>query len=508
MTTTAKIATLGATLTSNWIGVAESNGKLYNMPWDATDILIVDIATQAATRSNMGASLTGTRKYSSAVVGADGKIYGIPRDATTILIIDPVAGTATESNMGADLSGADKWHNGFVSTYDNKIYCCPVSATDILIIDTSLGTATRSAMGATLPGSYGFVGCVLGNDGKIYGIPYNATDILIIDPSAGTATLSAMGATLTGTQKWAGGAVGPDGKIYAAPRDATDILIIDTTAGTASRSSMGATLTGTYKWVGFSLGSDNRLYAAAKDANDILVIDTNAGTATRETFGIAFSGADKWLSNITASDGKIYSTPRDAGLFLIIDPSGSGVVWDATSQAYNPAWAASSAVECYRQQILASSIIRGSNRIKLGFQGRADLSYTIKKVSIAEKDTAEGSIVDSTWTKVTFDGNFVATWGTDSATVPVDDIKWSDQIDFALDESKDYYVTFMMGSAGTVLTTPAGYSELYFATDHADDLDWAGYSTRAQRIHALTEIWATEGGGFHSNMVMALELIL
>ena len=40
-----------------------------------------------ASRSAMGATLTGTSKWYGGVLGPDGKIYGMPYDSTDILII-------------------------------------------------------------------------------------------------------------------------------------------------------------------------------------------------------------------------------------------------------------------------------------------------------------------------------------------------------------------------------------------------------------------------------------
>ena len=84
-----------------------------------------------ATRTAMGATLTGTNKWVGGVLGPDGKIYGIPNDATDILVIDPVAGTATRTAMGAPLTGTNKWHGGVLGP-DGKIYGIPRNATDIL----------------------------------------------------------------------------------------------------------------------------------------------------------------------------------------------------------------------------------------------------------------------------------------------------------------------------------------------------------------------------------------
>ncbi len=315
---------MSATLTGSvkWTGgVLGPDGKIYGIPYDATDILIIDPVAGTATRSAMSATLTGSAKWTGGVLGPDGKIYGIPYDATDILVIDPAAGTATRSAMSATLTGSAKWTGGVLGV-DGKIYGIPRGSTDILIIDPAAGTAARLAMGATLTGTTKWIGGVAGPDGKLYAIPHDAADILIIDPVAGTATRSAMGATLSGSGKWAGGALAPDGKIYGIPYDATDILIIDPAAGTASRSSLGATLTGTVKWIGGVLAPDGKIYGMPCNATDIVIIDPVAGTASRSALGATLSGAIKWFGGVLGPDGKMYALPFDstdilaAGTFL------------------------------------------------------------------------------------------------------------------------------------------------------------------------------------------------
>jgi len=87
-----------------------------------------------ATRSDMGATLTDSSKWHGGVLGPDGKIYGVPHNSTDILIIDPVSGTATRSDMGATLTDSSKWAGGVLGP-DGKIYGVPLNSTDILIID-------------------------------------------------------------------------------------------------------------------------------------------------------------------------------------------------------------------------------------------------------------------------------------------------------------------------------------------------------------------------------------
>jgi spore maturation protein SpmB len=314
-------SSMGATLSdaAKWIGgVLGPDGNIYGMPFNVTDILIVNPVAGTAMRSAMGATLTGTGKWLGGVMGQDGKLYGIPADSTDILIIDTVAGTASRSAMGATLTGSGKWRGGVLAP-DGKIYGIPFDATDILIIDPVAGTAVRSAMGATLTGTNKWIGGVLGPNGKIYGIPCNSTDILVIDPVAGTASRSAMGATLTGTGKWFGGALGPDGRIYGIPLDSADILIVDPLAGTAARSAMGATLSGGGgKWGGGALGPDGKVYGIPFNSTDILIIDPVAGTATRSALGATLTGGVKWGGGVLGPDGRIYGMPYDSTDVLLV----------------------------------------------------------------------------------------------------------------------------------------------------------------------------------------------
>jgi alpha-tubulin suppressor-like RCC1 family protein len=317
---------MGADLTgeAKWFGgVLGPDGKIYGIPLNATDILIIDPANGTATNSNMGADLTGEAKWSGGVLGPDGKIYGIPLNATDILIIDPVNGTATLSNMGADLTGEAKWSGGVLGP-DGKIYGIPLNATDILIIDPVNGTATLSNMGADLTGEAKWFGGVLGPDGKIYGISYNAQNILIIDPEADSATLSNMGADLTSNFKWSGGVLGPDGKIYGIPYNAQNILIIDPANDTATRSNMGANLTGDLnftsdaKWQGGVLGPDGKIYGIPWNVEDILIIDPEADSATLSNMGADLTSNFKWSGGVLGPDGKIYGIPFSAQDILII----------------------------------------------------------------------------------------------------------------------------------------------------------------------------------------------
>jgi hypothetical protein len=184
------LALLGAT-----VGRGQIVLDWYTMPivggcfpvWDKTPYTSGDISTfmsclaanfnqtQTVSSTLVGATLSGSAKWSGGVLAPNGKIYGIPRNATQVLEFDPATNTSTL--VGATLTGTNKW-----------------------------------------------IGGVLAPNGKIYGIPFSATQVLEFDPVAGTSTL--VGATLSGGGKWSGGVLAPNGKIYGILFNATQVLEI------------------------------------------------------------------------------------------------------------------------------------------------------------------------------------------------------------------------------------------------------------------------------------------
>lgn len=171
------------------------------------------------------------------------------------------------------------------------------------------------------------------------------------------------------------------------------------------------------------------------------------------------------------------------------------LAWSANTQAGDSVWKDSSVSYCVRLLVQGSQLTNGGDHVQLGFQGRANGDYSIQEVSIAERDVNgnEGDVVDSTWTKVTFDGNSSTTWSTDSTTVPAGQVKYSDPIPFQIKAGNDYYVTFKIDTPSVYLNPPSTYRELYFdSADHAGDIDWSGNGYLAtQDYHALASIYVS-----------------
>jgi hypothetical protein len=306
------------------------NGKIYGVPHDAEDILVIDPATDTATRTDFGTALgAATEKWSGGALGRDGKIYCAPQEADEVLIIDPIAGTATLTDFDIDLSSTPqgdgrttKWQ-GAIAAPDGKIYCIPFSANDILIIDPLTQTVTRSTLGATIPlntsgGVFRWFGGVLAPNGKIYCMPRNSGMVLVIDPLNNSATTTNFGLTLSDSTKWIGGVLGANGKVYGVPRTATDVLVIDTSNDTATRTDFGLDLSAANKYQGGVLAPNGKIYCVPRAATDMLVIDPATETATTTNFSIDMSGSTKYLGGTLANNGKFYCIPRNVADILVV----------------------------------------------------------------------------------------------------------------------------------------------------------------------------------------------
>jgi hypothetical protein len=178
-------------------------------------------------------------------------------------------------------------------------------------------------------------------------------------------------------------------------------------------------------------------------------------------------------------------------------------VWNANANIGDN-WQDSSVSYCVRLLIPGSQILNSGDAIKLGFQGRSSGDYTMKSVSIAERDQNGnlGDVIDSTWKKVTFykeNETYISdplasdSWETYSVVVSAGVETISNPINFNIVQGRDYYVTFKIETPSVYINPPSGYSELYFeSADHTQDLDWSevGFGT-TRDYHALSNIYIT-----------------
>jgi hypothetical protein len=164
-------------------------------------------------------------KWMGGVLAGNGKIYLVPHDAEEVLIIDPATDTYDRTTIFG-LAGTGKWDGGVLSA-NGKIYLVPHDAEEVLIIDPATDTYDRTTM-VGLTGGVKWGGGVLGGNGKIYLAPRNAEEVLIIDPVTDTYDRTTLVGLTTSSHKWVGGVLGAHGNIYFAPREAEEVLIIHT----------------------------------------------------------------------------------------------------------------------------------------------------------------------------------------------------------------------------------------------------------------------------------------
>jgi hypothetical protein len=214
-------------------------------------------------------------------------------------------------------------------------------------------------------------------------------------------------------------------------------------------------------------------------------------------------GANVITVAVTDTEGQVSTNSLAVQYTPESSPGSEITAWNSTVNLGDSSWSNSVVTYCARLLIPGSQIATSGSAIKLGFQGRSSGDYTIKSVSIAERDPngGLGDVVDSTWTKVTFDGKgpFYSgnlsgdSWENYVVTIPQGVEKLSNAIDFDIKPGTDYYITFKIQSPSVYLDAPSGYQELIFNnTDHTQDIDWSGTGfTVIQDYHALSNIYIT-----------------
>lgn len=199
-------------------GSLASDGKIYCPGIRSKRTLVIDLVAGTASTSvfpPIGTAddpLANPSNWAGGVLAPNGKIYGVPFGATNVLEIDPVAGIQT--TFGSLSSDNSKWYGGVLAP-NGKIYCTPNASTSILKIDPVARTATT--FGNTLSvisSSEDIYGGIVGADGKIYYTLYNSNKILRLDPD--TEQLSVYH-TMSDYASFGAAVLAPNGNIYGIP---------------------------------------------------------------------------------------------------------------------------------------------------------------------------------------------------------------------------------------------------------------------------------------------------
>lgn len=158
---------------------------------------------------------------------------------------------------------------------------------------------------------------------------------------------------------------------------------------------------------------------------------------------------------------------------------GGSTVWAASSQIPSSSWLDSGFTGLsVRVLIKNANITEDASAIRVVLKGRASSAYTVTKVSIVERD---GSGLDAvgTITNVTFGSTWAA-----GVTVPQNGQATSDDISFALDNTKDHFITYYAsGSVGAVRSGTGTDSTWFVSGDIAGTADWEGQTIASSWPH-------------------------
>jgi hypothetical protein len=92
----------------------------YQPLWDASDNASIT-------------GLTGTAKWYGACLAPNGKIYCVPCNSTEVLIIDPATDTAETTSITGLSADTTKWYGACLAP-NGKIYCVPCNSTEVLVV--------------------------------------------------------------------------------------------------------------------------------------------------------------------------------------------------------------------------------------------------------------------------------------------------------------------------------------------------------------------------------------
>ncbi|MEM2120624.1 MAG: hypothetical protein QXR93_06050 [Archaeoglobaceae archaeon] len=252
---TGETKTIDVILGSNkWRGAAVVGNKVFCAPYDAENILVIDVSEYTVSYLSHPDVGTTSGKFWGAVA-KDKKVYFIPHNAITVLYYD----TETQ-NFGTigNLTGNAKWAGGALAV--ERIFCAPYDSASVLIIDTTnntvsttgslagsgkcigaaanpwetfvvfapfnhnvvrtINTSTLAISGPSISASSQVsAGIIPLANGGFVCVPYNHSKFIYVTPDLGTATEIDTG--LTASAKYMGGCLYLDGTVYFAPYDET-----------------------------------------------------------------------------------------------------------------------------------------------------------------------------------------------------------------------------------------------------------------------------------------------
>ena len=201
----ADVTTIG-NVASQWGysgGCLGPNGKIYCMPYNANNVLIINPSNNTTTTVPM---IGQGSQYRCAITAQDGNIYGIPQQEDKVCIINP---------------------NTFAVSC---VFTGSISGTTLTVTAVSSGTITNGVVLSTTPITSGtiIVNQLTGTTGGIGTYTVNISQTRSSQSISGVSGLTYITGAGAGGDKWFGGVLAPNGIIYGVPFSSPSVLQIKT----------------------------------------------------------------------------------------------------------------------------------------------------------------------------------------------------------------------------------------------------------------------------------------
>jgi hypothetical protein len=187
-------------------GCLGPNGRIYCMPYNSNNVLIINPSNNTTTTIPMIGAASGAQ-YRCAITAQDGNIYGIPQQENKVCIINP---------------------NTFAI---GTVFTGSISGTTLTVTAVSSGTITNGTVLSTSPVTSGtvIVNQLSGTTGGIGTYTVNISQTRSSQSITGVIGLTYItGAGSSGSLKWFGGVLAPNGVVYGVPFSSSSVLQIKT----------------------------------------------------------------------------------------------------------------------------------------------------------------------------------------------------------------------------------------------------------------------------------------
>lgn len=301
-----------------WGTVLVPDGRLFMIPFNATQIGIIDTQTNAWTPA--GATLAGTNKWAGGCIAGNGLIYCAPATSNDILVINPLLAPSNPNfftTIATGTTGTLKWRGAATSADGRFVIFNPNTSNDVMRLDTTNNSITFIPTGLT--GTEKFGTACLAPNGLIYHTPANmiaaGQAVGITNATAGTFTTFG---TIPASSLISRGGVLYRNKIYCPVRSGTSqFYIVDTVANTLT--GVGAIVSLSNRYFGSTIGADEKIYCFPYNNDggnlNLMIIDPVTDTASFRLLATGATSTNNFIDCATGATGtKIYGISAEPTL--------------------------------------------------------------------------------------------------------------------------------------------------------------------------------------------------